>query len=60
LCPQVRTLIAEYDTNKDGKIDYDEFLIMMRSQNAGLKQASSFLRTGLRADKTLSAVTSAV
>jgi hypothetical protein len=37
----VSSLIAEHDTNKDGAIDYQEFLAMMKSSGPLAKMAGS-------------------
>ncbi|KAK9810447.1 hypothetical protein WJX72_010861 [[Myrmecia] bisecta] len=41
---EVKAMIEEYDTNKDGMIDYTEFVSMIRHNTTELQQASSFFR----------------
>jgi calcium-dependent protein kinase len=41
----VTGMIKQYDSNNDGKIDYAEFVSMLRKGNDNLKQASSFFKT---------------
>ena len=40
----VKNMLGLYDTNKDGVIDWEEFLAMMHAKDASLKQAASFFR----------------
>ncbi len=40
----VRGMLGLYDTNKDGVIDWEEFLAMMHAKDGSLKQAASFFR----------------
>ena len=40
----VKTMLGLYDTNRDGVIDWEEFLAMMHAKDGSLKQAASFFR----------------
>ena len=41
---EISSLLDQYDTNKDGTIDYLEFQAMIRNTDADLQKASSFFR----------------
>ena len=41
---EITNMLNQYDTNKDGTIDYKEFQAMIRSNDAELQQAAEFFR----------------
>ena len=38
-------MVRQYDLNNDGRIDYNEFVAMLRKQDNTLQQASSFFKS---------------